>query len=254
MMNRNLALRPLHLFLPLALAGVLFGCSSRSSSEIAVHPRGSRVTVAEGQHVADLPIPADYVQTPNGFFHKSCVIQVESDETVIPGEVIKGPNGAVKAIEPCHYPPMNEHGKVIDPLHHNSAASSDPGVSGWYETAEVDQVTVSKISANWTVPHVPNITANGQKVYFFPALEPSDQATLFQPVLGYNSDDKPNQWSIQSWLCCDTSYNQYKSAGVSVQAVGDAISGYAQGSGCDSGTGSALTGRCTLRTPTAAQS
>lgn len=45
----------------------------------------------------------DYVVTPAGLFHRSCVLQVENGETVEEGGV-RRKDGSFKPIEPCKYP------------------------------------------------------------------------------------------------------------------------------------------------------
>jgi len=182
----------------------------------------------------DLPIPANYVRTPNGYFHPSCVVQVEDDEVLFPGEKIRRPDGSDRTIAPCAYPALDLHGHPLDGL-----VRTNPSVSGWQMDAELDNVTVSEISASWTVPNTPTNTGASpqQVIYFFPGLEPSDQVHILQPVLGWNASDQPGTWSIQSWLCCDSTWNTYKSAGLAAQGIGDTITGYAQGSNCSANTG-----------------
>ena len=93
----------------LVLASVL-GCSATQNNfEAPSRASGdTRITVASTAS-PDLPIPADYVDTPNGYFHHSCVVEVGEGETVVPGEFIKGQDGSIKTLPPCPYPILNRH-------------------------------------------------------------------------------------------------------------------------------------------------
>ena len=60
---------------------------------------------------------------------------------------------------------------------------------------------MAQIYSEWDVPPAPT-SNDGQIVYLFNGLEQySDDVTIIQPVLGWNSD-YGSAWGIASWNCC----------------------------------------------------
>ncbi len=109
-----------------------------------------------------------------------------------------------------------------------------PAVNGWVASADATTVPVDYVSATWRVPQVPR--TNTATVYFFPGLENRNAADLIlQPVLGYRGADAGAEWVIYSWDCCPGN-NTHHSRAIAVQP-GETISGFAQGTNCNSTTG-----------------
>lgn len=56
--------------------------------------------------LAGLPyeIRKDYVVTPAGLFHRSCVNQVDNGSTVLADGSIKNKDGSIRSTTPCQYP------------------------------------------------------------------------------------------------------------------------------------------------------
>lgn len=183
--------------------------------------------------------PADYVITPHGFFHPSCVVTLAADETQKDDGTIVNAAGVVRTTAPCSYPHYNHLGQAVaanavmpataQASGTAAAASVDlPDVNGWVESSSDDSHgALQWISANWQVPAAPAI-AGSQVVYYFPGIEDINNVqTIVQPVLGWFSGG----WSIASWNCCKDG-NVTHSAIIPVNA-GDELYGYTYGTNCD---------------------
>lgn len=173
-------------------------------------------------------VPLEYVETPSGYFHPSCVIAVREDEFVR-GDVIERADGAKRHIPRCDHPHYDRRGNAI------FSGRIPPEVDGWVAEAEDVTAPVEWLSATWTVPAAP--TSNvGQTVYLFPGLEHTPGAEfIVQPVLAWNGLHAPAGWAIYNWNCCRNGVQLYSPA-VAV-STGEAISGYAWGTNCDAATG-----------------
>jgi hypothetical protein len=178
-------------------------------------------------------VPADYVVTPAGFFHPSCVVSVKEDETVAGGKITKA-NGVARDVPKCAYPRYDRRGTVIAPQAGRSAAAeapvSAPVVDGWVESANNgDNGPLNWLAANWKVPQSPAVDA-GQLIYYFPGIQPLDSPaiyTIMQPVLTWYG----GQWTIQSWNCC--AEGSVVNAPAAIVKSGDTIYGYVQGNVCN---------------------
>jgi hypothetical protein len=167
-------------------------------------------------------VPAGYVVTPFGYFHPSCVQGVARGETVLADGRIQHVNGAVDATAPsCSYTHYSARGEAV--LGGDSRVDPMTIVHSWIEDAAATTTTAyAKLIANWRVPSAPT-AFDGQTVYLFPGLvDYNIDATIIQPVLGWNSFFG-KVWSIASWNCCPSGTTQY-SAPVQV-STGDTIHG-----------------------------
>jgi hypothetical protein len=188
-------------------------------------------------------VPSNYLLTPNGFFHPSCVIAIRSDEVWGSDLVIRGRDGSVHdRILPCPYARYSRQGTAIE-MESASAprgsASIHPGPSasthhphdtydGWlvfYDYyGSVD--TGSSISTEWAVP-LPPSNVGAQDIAFFNDFETYDY--ILQPVLDFS--ELPNQWAIESENCCPSG-NDLQSSLVAV-SPGDIIQGLVTATDCD---------------------
>ena len=175
-------------------------------------------------------VPEDYVVTPFGYFHPSCVVHVaEGEELLQGGQSIQKADGTVYIVPACQYPHYTAGGEMfaateIDPpsIKHSWIVSGSTATSSSY----------GEIVADWTVPSAPK-SYDSQTLYFFPGLEQySGPTSILQPVLGWNSDFK-KEWGIASWNCCPKGTAD-ESTPVSVR-TGDLIAGIVQ-STCAKGT------------------
>ncbi len=217
-------------------AASLMACSAAGDdgadtpSEEAQAASASAITI--GAH-RPASVPADYVVTPVGYLHPSCIVGMSENETLGKGKITKK-DGSSRAIPKCSYPRFDRAGALVESAGQKRTASVPPPAvySGWVESANsADYGPLNWISANWTVPAAPAVDV-GQTIYYFPGIQPLGSPstyTILQPVLGWNS----GQWTIQSWNCCaeGTAVN---SPAQPVDA-GDTIYGYVQGNVCSGG-------------------
>ena len=171
-------------------------------------------------------VPSDYVITPFGYFHPSCVREAKNGETVLGDGRIRFADGTEETIAPfCSFPHYTAKGELVV----EGSANSGPLEISW-SWIEAGQVSTSAgydaVTATWTVPQTPT-TNDGQTLYFFPGLMPStsDPSLIIQPVLGWG-DGMPGAgpWNIASWNCCPSGMTWY-STPVTV-TPGDEILGW----------------------------
>jgi hypothetical protein len=142
--------------------------------------------------------PADYVRTPNGYFHKSCVHDVPNGAQVDDNDNVTT-NGVVTHFEPCQYPVISTPSA--------SLASSAPSPTighAWVESIEQDQSGqgFNLLEVNSQIPGIPCYPGDQQTIYLFNGLEPVFNAfPLIQPVIGYVylSGNTGTQLEIAAW-------------------------------------------------------
>jgi len=168
-------------------------------------------------------VPADYVITPFGYFHSSCVTHLgKGDEVKQDAKVIQHKNGISENVHVCAFPHFRADGTKIMG---DEKDVKDPNIGhAWVEYASATTTTsYSYLYAYWTVPSAPSAN-DGQTIYLFPGMEDyKDVVTIIQPVLGWNSD-YANAWGIASWNCC-VSGTVFEAAPTRVNS-GDTILGY----------------------------
>ena len=145
-------------------------------------------------------VPEEYVVTPFGYFHPSCVVHLAKDEELLEGgERIQRADGTVYTVPACEYPQYSARGEMLA-----SGSKIEPPTIGhsWIVSGSIDiSGAFGKLLANWNVPSTP-LSYNGQTVYFFPGLEDyTSDIAILQPVLGWNADFT-RAWGIASWNCC----------------------------------------------------
>jgi hypothetical protein len=200
----------------------------------------SFTTFAVAQRVAGssrpAAVPAEYVLTPFGYFHPSCVNHlVEGDLVREDLKVIERKKGNTQPLV-CDYPHFEADGtKLVGDLRPVGDGKSQPPFIGhsWIEYASIhDANDYGLVYSTWTVPPAP-ASNDGQTLYFFNGLEDiNDVVSIIQPVLGWNGNGLAN-WSIASWNCCPSG-TANESTPVSVKS-GDQIEGYNFPTGCASG-------------------
>jgi len=164
--------------------------------------------------LASSPLRDEYVITPNGYFHRSCVVELA------PGEKMTD-----APIEGCAYPRFDRDGRAVAA---EKRTAPPPRVDGWVASQwSKSAAPIGTIRADWTVPDAP-ASAGDQVIYFFPGLEPAATGdTILQPVLGWYGGG----WTIASWNCCRDGVT-WHSAQIAV-APGDTITGTVDGRNCD---------------------
>ncbi len=145
-------------------------------------------------------VPENYVVTPFGYFHPSCVVHLaEGEELLEGGERIQRADGSIYTVPACEYPHYTARGEMF------AAASTvrPPTIThSWIVSGStITNSSYGEIRANWNVPSTPQSFDN-QTLYFFPGLQDqNDGVSILQPVLGWNSDFHEG-WGIASWNCC----------------------------------------------------
>jgi hypothetical protein len=168
-------------------------------------------------------VPADYVITPFGYFHPSCVAHLAKGDVVRQDEkAIEHANGTSDNMQECAHARYTADGEKVTG---DQPAVQPPTITHhWIEYAGVKTTSAyHSISSEWNVPPAPSKN-DGQTVYLFNGLEDySDVDTILQPVLGWNSD-YGSAWGIASWNCCTTG-TVYEGPPAPVNS-GDLILGY----------------------------
>lgn len=174
-------------------------------------------------------MPQDYVPTPGGYSHPSCVIEVREGEW-IRGEFIVAPDGTARSVGRCGYPQLDRRGVLRAP------ATPGPVASGYLvEVHDTGTGPLDWLSATWTVPSPPASVA-GQTIYLFPSLSPLAGGVIIQPVLAWNGLGAGSGWHIYSWYYDNANtQHQFYSTPYAV-AAGETISGYMAGTDCNAVT------------------
>jgi len=172
--------------------------------------------------------PNDYVTTPAGWYHRSCVHEIENGAHVDKRRRVRRRDGTTYQIPNCLYP-----ARIARP----GAEARSPTNNGWIEYASTSQPFGSwyqQLTASWTVPAVPVASYSGTQVYFtFPGLQ--SNAFIIQPVIQYGRSAAGGGpfWAMASWHCDDGS-NCIHSPLTTISA-GDAMSGSVVASDCANG-------------------
>jgi hypothetical protein len=217
------------LFMVLALA--ICSCGSAGDAQSTEGSSGG----GESALVARRPstVPADFVPTPNGYMHPSCVIELRGDESVR-NHRIERADGSTRPLSPCPYSRYDKYGRDIS----NQRSSANerrtappPDTNGWVAWVQSTSTgPLSSTGAGWPVPNTP-ITPGSQVLYFFIALEPSDRSFVLQPVLGWNAYND-HAWTLTSWNCCLEAIIRIAPRYL---PRGDQVGGGIEGSGCADG-------------------
>jgi hypothetical protein len=179
-------------------------------------------------------VPLDYVVTPNGLFHPSCVVKVEENDLITVQGDVRHADGSVRAATVCAHPRFDRAGKLVA-LGGSDEETPPPAFDGWVASSNSDySVTppAKKMVANFTVPSGPN-TAAGQVLYFFPGLEATaNLQTILQPVLAWNGFGD-SAWTMTNWNCCKNG-TTFHGDTIPV-STGHKIHGAMRGSNCVNG-------------------
>src|SRR5580700_1431893 len=116
-------------------------------------------------------VPADFVITPFGYFHPSCVNHLAKGDVLLQDEkAIQHTNGTSYKIPVCSYSHYKADGEEVNGEEH---AVNPPTIGHAYvEDATITTSTSSygELWAYWNVPPGP-VTNDGQTLYLFPGLE-----------------------------------------------------------------------------------
>jgi hypothetical protein len=150
-------------------------------------------------------VPEDYVITPFGYFHPSCVRMLAEGQTLLADGRIQYADGRVEATVPvCNYPHYTSAGAIVS-AYDKGLSGMEPEINGWLEYVSVTTNTsYGEISASWAVPPGPT-AEDGQTLFFFPGFEDrNDVISIVQPVLQFGPSAAGGGafWAIASWNCC----------------------------------------------------
>jgi len=209
-------------FLPacLAVVGMLLLFSSGLNGQTAA--RGVSALMNRPPNV-----PEDYVITPFGYFHPSCVQMVAEGNSLLADGRVEHPDGTIDPAPVCAYPHYTSTGLMVPVDATELGHINLPTINGWLESVSVTTSTsFGKITATWVVP--PSPTSNdGQCDYFFPGFEDiSHVISIVQPVLQWGGGcyiKGGAYWLVASWNCCISGTTWY-STPLDV-SVGDTILG-----------------------------
>jgi hypothetical protein len=144
-------------------------------------------------------VPADYVVTPFGYFHPSCVETLAKGERLLKDGRVQRADGTIDATSAvCNYPHYSPAGSPAV-----GGVAVTPQINGWVENANVTTGSPNRsygaLIATWRVPPDPP-GQDDEVLFFFPGFEDIDdsQTSILQPVLQW----APREWTIASWNCC----------------------------------------------------
>jgi Big-like domain-containing protein len=208
---------------PIVLLAVA-ACSEPASSP--PQPSASKVGEDAGA------IPNDYVVTPAGWYHRSCVHQIEDGALVGRNGLVRRKDGSTYQLPKCGYPIQRARGR---PDTRGRPAARPPADSGWIEFAyDFTPGSFRQLDADWTVPAAPTTAYSGQRVYFtFPGIQ--SDAFILQPVIqyGWNGEYGGNFWTMTAWHC-DSGPGCTHSTPIAI-ATGNAMHGNVVASDCANG-------------------
>jgi hypothetical protein len=170
-------------------------------------------------------VPEEYVITPFGYFHPSCVLQIAKGETLLAdGRVLQHADGTLEDLPACEYPHYVASGEIAGA---GATKVESPTIDGWVEYASqtIGTEFYELFSNEWIVPPAPT-SNNGQTLFFFQGLEDTnDVVSILQPVLQYGKSAAGggDNWAIAAWNCCPSGTADYSSL-VSVKPS-DEVSG-----------------------------
>jgi len=168
--------------------------------------------------IRQINIPKDYVVTPFGYFHPSCVQALSDHANLLADGSVKNADGSIQASSACKFSRYAANGESIQANSQSltikskmTAAASAASVNGWVQESQLRiNGSFSGMNASWLVPAAPSYHS-GQIIYFFPGLEDySNVQSILQPVLGWNAFNDSG-WTIASWNCCVNGVVNYSS-------------------------------------------
>ncbi|GEM_PF-2162559 len=214
------------------------GCASEpleegaTSGEVALH---SEPLVADAVGGRPASVPGDFITTPFGWAHPSCVIHVAEDEEQRDNVIVDSKGARRRDILPCKHRMFKRDGRLRLESGGRRVSETAPATNGWIAFADSPLLEAYKFQAAvFNVPAAPT-GQDSQVLFFFPGLEPSDGSFILQPVLEWNQAGS-RRWTITSWACCNVGGNVSAGNRVNVNP-GEVIGGRVSGSNCNSTTG-----------------
>jgi len=200
------------------------------AATLCANASAARLTTVGDLAAAARPagVPLNYVVTPNGLFHPSCVHELADSDTLTASGGVRHADGHVDdvAATACAFPRFGARGQVM------SQGQPQPDFNGWIAASDSNaNVTpaAKRMVADFKVPNGPT-SGVGQVLYYFPGLEDGQNViTILQPVLAWNGFGD-SRWTMTNWNCCNSGH-AYHGGTINV-STGDSIHGAMKGKSC----------------------
>jgi hypothetical protein len=186
----------------LLISGYPIASPKGVGTQNAVDALGKPTIIRPDDPTRPIGVPDGYVVTPVGYFHPSCVTQIEPDEEVDESGLVRSSSGLTRSLPECKYPHFVTSGSMSEEAAPDSLNST---YNGWISSANV---TVSMTNAaHYLLGHMivpPNPTVvSGQIIALFTGLYTTgnSNAAILQPVLAWNGYND-NTWTVAGWNCC----------------------------------------------------
>jgi hypothetical protein len=190
------------------IAGAVAGCVA---ADRPTAPSIAKTVVPTTGVLMSNGLPPNYVLTPAGGYHRSCVHEIAAGAVVDERGFVRSPEGTISQLAPCNYPVigvprfMRSTGAVNPP-------SPDTGhlAFAWSNTS-VDSVgdstAIAGMNAAVIVPHPPMDTSgynDGTRTYYiYPGMEPGNATHVVQTVVQYGNNGAfgGTFWTMAGWSC-----------------------------------------------------
>jgi hypothetical protein len=202
----------------LASTGLAAAAPATAATHVAAAPLGTHWRVTDPAAYARAIRSGNWTYTPEGLAPKSCVHHVPAGGIVAADGDIVTKSGAVHHVTRCTTPTLaypGPQGSWVKP-----AATPGPGspcttgLSGgwWAATCSIDSDFrgLVYLDENFSIPSPP--TQDGALIFYFPAFQSADGASIVQPVLSWGANattgvTNGNIWYLTSWaISSGTSY------------------------------------------------
>jgi hypothetical protein len=149
-------------------------------------------------------VPDGYVATPAGWYHRSCVPEIEEGARIGKGGLVTRKDGTTYQLAKCQYPRYGNGPAATV----SSTAAATATYTGYVEFAYVAQTGVfyDGLTANWVVPPAPLAAYGGNQFYAaFPGLQETVGNVILQPAIQYGVTGAGGgqYWAMASWQCGD---------------------------------------------------
>ncbi len=194
-------------WLSVCVCGLLVGFSWACRSTARPEPS----TSARYENV----VPLDYVVTPHGLFHKSCVHEVNAGAHIDAEGTVIAPSGLKFQLGACQFPVepyATREVRVKPPVYMVTPAD----IASMYTTMGWDEATfwlsgsrLGSMTASFAVPKAPKHA--GEALFLWFGTRSSDGHEIIQPVLQYGpkTPSGGNVWTMSGWICCPVGNDVY---------------------------------------------
>lgn len=215
------------------------GCQdSTPPHPTALVPEQPNRSTSSSPEAATAP-DSDWVRTPTGEFHRSCVHYIP-DGAVVDGDTVRFRDGRVSALPVCLFAPrLMTIPLDMLPEASRSGIARRPTIpalnaNGWVERVWARSGPYKGLSADWKVPNAPgprSYVNNGMTFFTFPGL--MNSSWILQPVLQFGRAQYfvADYWTVQSYRCNDFTCDHGSPIRVT---TGDVIHGDVSASNCSS--------------------